>query len=181
MGEADARCRAKCRVVDRQSRTRAGRGRPRGRFGYGRRGRIRLRRARHHDRHVSQRPDTHRAGAAPRRTRGRAAFLRSRNLAEVVRLPMGTAENGHTAAPRSRQHRLRSPRRTRRIHPGTRRRSAGAIFVLDRAHRAAADCVLSPPYKRSGSRFGARQPRSFSAVQRPDPRHRPALLSVARR
>ena len=47
---------------------------------------------------------------------GRAAVARARGVAEVVRLRVGPAEDRHAAAARSRQHRLRSAGRRRRVH-----------------------------------------------------------------
>ena len=50
-----------------------------------------VRRAGHHDRHVSERSDSHRAGAASGRSRRRAAVERSRRVAEGVRTSNGVA------------------------------------------------------------------------------------------
>ena len=140
--------------------------------------RVRLPRARRHDRHVSERADPHRPRAAPGRPRGRAAVARARGVAEVVRLRVGPAEDRHAAAARSREHRLR-PRVSTRSR--ARRRSAGAVFVPHRRDRSAADRLSPAPHERSRSRSRAREHRPVAAVQRADPRHRPALLPVARR
>ena len=105
-----ARRGAEHRVADRPGRTGARRARARRRPRDGRRRCVRVPRARRHDRHVSERPDSHRPRAAAGGTRGRAAVARARRVAEVVRLRVGAAEDRHAAAARSREHRFRSRR-----------------------------------------------------------------------
>ena len=57
-----------------------------------------LPRAGHHDRHVSERADSHRPGTAPGGARRRTAVARAGRVAQVVRLRMGPAEDRHAAA-----------------------------------------------------------------------------------
>ena len=121
-------------MADRQGRPHPGRARPRRRPRDGGRRRVRVRRARGHDRHVPERPDSHRARAAAGGARRRAAVARARRIAEVVRLRVGPAEDRHAAAARSREHRFRRDRsRAGRFTLRARRRSAGAVLVPDAA------------------------------------------------
>ena len=149
VGEGRARARAEHRVDHRSRRTRDRRARSRDRAGDGRRRHRLVRRAGRDDRHVSQRAHPHRAGAASGRARRRAAVARSGRFPEVVRLRVGPAEDGHAAAARSREHRVRSPRGGWDVPGGARRRSAGGVFVSHPEVFASADRLPPDSHQRA--------------------------------
>ena len=150
--------------------------------GAGGRRRVCVPRARRHDRHVPERPDSHRPRAASGRPRRRTAVARSRRLAEVVRVRMGPAEDRHAASARSREHRLRSARRRGALRSSSaatsrRCRSRSCRRAIERPQ---IDCYLLHTNDRVRDLVRAnidRSPLFNGQIQR----HRPALLPVARR
>ncbi len=85
------------------------------------------------------------------------------------------AQDRHPAADRRAHARLFGDGRTAR-----RRSAAGDVVPGRRARASAPGVVLDHPYQRAHPRDHPRRAGSFTAVHRPDRRHRPALLSVDR-
>ena len=104
---------------------------------------VRLPSDRDHHGDLSQRSRAHRPRAAAVGTRGRTAVAGPRGIDQVVRFRVGTAEDRHTAAPSSRQHRFLDDF----VEEQGRRRSR-AVFVPDRSHRSAADRLSSAAHDR---------------------------------
>ena len=109
----------------REGRPDSRRARPRRRARARRRPAVRVRRARHHDRHFSEWPRARRSRAAAGGTRERATVARACRVAQVVRVHVGPIEDRHSPASRSALDRFRSLRRGRivsRSSPATIRR-----------------------------------------------------------
>ena len=111
------------------------------------------------------------------RPSGRAGEPPSRELAESIKaigFTWGRLKTGNAAAARPPEHRLLG------VHAGAWRRSAGAVLVHDRSHRARSDRLPSAAHDRARARSRAATHRRVAALQRSDQRDRPALLPVAR-
>ena len=134
-----------------------------------------LPRAGHHDGNVSQRAGARRPRSATVGPRRRAAVARSRGVDQVDRLRLGASEDRNAAAARSKEHRLLA---VRAPSAATIRRCRSRSRPTDRARP---DRLPSAPHDRPRPRARAAAHRRVAALQRPDQRHRPALLPVARR
>ena len=118
-------------------------------------------RARRHDRHISQRPDSRRATSS---VRPGGTASRRRGLAESIRsfgFEMGRLEDRHAAAARSREHRLRRGVAAA-LCRGARRRVAGPFSFDDDRPLRIADQLLAAAYERACPRSGAGEYRSES-------------------
>ena len=127
------------------------------------------------DRHLPQRTGAHRPRAAAGWPGRRAPVDCARRVGQGSGAAVGSAEDGHAAAPAPGQHRLLAP------PGGARRRSAGALLVYDAAAGPPAGQLSPAPHDAAGPRAGARANRRVPSLQRADSGHRAAVLPVARR
>ena len=110
VGEERARRRAEHRMADWEGRANSGVWRSDRRHLHGGRRRLRVRRARRDDRNIPEWTHPHRSGTASSGTRRRTAVARTRRITQVVRLRMGSAEDRHASAARSRDASISSAR-----------------------------------------------------------------------
>ena len=117
------------------------------------------------------------------RPAGRAGEPPSRELAESLKsfgFEWGRLKTGTPPRLDRGSIDFEAQRARRLVRARARRRVAGSVLVPEPTNRAAADRPATCSTPTTGSPPGSRERRPLAAVQRPDSRHRPALLPVAR-